>query len=189
MPLDYPLWLRATHRLQFPLFSRFSSAAVSRSPKRASATLLERSLHARQRMAEVHEKAETHGQALDGQRRGKFVSVSDCPPRPRKSGPWPALAFSRRLRMVTLEWTGLYRDVIRIARVAPPDSGVMANCAGSWPRAAQLPDLSHRGSAGNLQRAATADLRGRRISACALQHRNGDCDVTRRRRPLPVVHQ
>src|ERR1035437_10192120 len=100
-------------------------------------------------MAQIYEKTETHGPALDGQRRGNFVPAFDCPPRSRKSGSWAALALSRRFRMAADRF-GLRRDAVCRAGVAAADSDVLADCAGRRARDAQLPDPSHRGNAGNI---------------------------------------
>src|ERR1019366_3145833 len=114
--------------------------------ERTSETLLERSLHARQRMAQVHKKAQTYGPALDGQRRGNLVPAPDRPPRSRKSGYGAALALSRRFRMAA-DRIGLRRDAVCRAGMAPPDSVLMADRAGRRARHAQLPDASHRRNA------------------------------------------
>src|ERR1035441_1504090 len=100
-------------------------------------------------MAQVHEKAEIQGPALDGQRRGKLVPVPDRPPRSRKSGSWAALALSRGFRLAA-DGAGLHRDAVGLPGVAAVDPDVLADRAGRWTRAAQLPDPSHRRSAGKI---------------------------------------
>src|SRR5579883_746207 len=127
MPLDYPLWLRATHFFNFLFLSllvRSGLEVLSAHPR----------LYWNDHCTPGSEwlkftKKRRPTDRLDGQRRGNFVPTLDCAAGSRKPGSWTALAFSRRF-CVAADRFGLCRDAVCRARVAAAASDVLADCVG-----------------------------------------------------------